>query len=163
MSRVFYTAAFFLAMFSMTAVSGFAQTGATVAQEQTEAANKLPPVFNNVEKPTAVNEDGTAAVTAPDPCAAYLGNFNNYTICQDRMQKIQKMRDGQKNRLKKHSKQQPAVQKAPETPKAADEKPAEPDTAADQKTDTEEKTEDKKNAEETSDDKPETKDADEKK
>lgn len=67
---------------------------------------RLPPVFESVKTPTALNNDGTAAATAEDPCAAYLGNFDGYTICQDRMQKIQKMQDGKKTRKEMYGTQQ---------------------------------------------------------
>jgi|GEM_PF-1823834 len=67
---------------------------------------QLPPVFENVQAPTAINEDGTAAATAEDPCAAYLGNFDGYTLCQDRIQKIQKMKDGRKTRKGAYGTQQ---------------------------------------------------------
>lgn len=74
--------------------------------EMERARPALPPVFENVQTPTAINEDGTAAATADDPCAAYLNNYDGYTLCQDRMQKIQKMKDGQKTRKDAYGTQQ---------------------------------------------------------
>ena len=67
---------------------------------------RLPPVFESVQTPTAMNNDGTAAATAEDPCAAYLGNFDGYTLCQDRMQKIQKLKDGKQTRKEMYGTQQ---------------------------------------------------------
>lgn len=74
--------------------------------EMQRAQPQLPPVFETVQPPVALNEDGTAADTADDPCAAYLDNFDGYTLCQDRIQKIEKMKNGQKNRKDTYGTQQ---------------------------------------------------------
>lgn len=41
------------------------------------------------------------APAAPDPCVAYMSSYDVYTVCQDRMQKIQRMRDAQQKRQPK--------------------------------------------------------------
>ena len=85
---------------------------------------QLPPVFDNVQTPTAVNEDGYAEDTADDPCAAYLDNYDGYTICQDRMNKIQKLKDGQKSRQESYGTRRtirPSEQKKIDEKKAAEE------------------------------------------
>ena len=84
----------------------------------------LPPVFDTVEPPTAINEDGYAEDTAEDPCAAYLDNYDGYTICQDRMQKIQRLKDGQKARQESYGTRstiRPSEQRKIDAQKAAEE------------------------------------------
>lgn len=102
----------------------------------------LPPVFNNVETPTAVDDDGYAEESAEDPCAAYFDNFDGYNTCQDRMQKIQKLKDGQKTRQESYGTRRdirPSEQRRIDAQKAAEEaakaeqekaeEPAEPEAA----------------------------------
>lgn len=96
----------------------------------------LPPVFDNVQTPTAVNDDGYAEDTADDPCAAYLDNYDGYTICQDRMQKIQKLKDGQKARQENYGTRRtvrPSEQRRIDAEKAAEEAKAAEEKATEEK------------------------------
>ncbi len=71
--------------------------------------------------PAAVTGTAPAVPEAkPDPCAAYLANYDYYTICQDRMQKIQRMQDARTKR------QTPEVKpvETPAVPAKAEQEPA---------------------------------------
>lgn len=86
----------------------------------------LPPVFDTVATPGSINEDGYAeGAGSDDPCAAYLNDFNGYTVCQDRMQKIEKMRAGKERRKSDYGTTQTtraSEQKRIDAEKAAEEK-----------------------------------------
>lgn len=113
---------------------------------------QLPPVFDNVQAPKSVNEAGYAEETVNDPCAAYLNNYDGYTICQDRMNKIQKLKDGQKTRQESYGTRQTiraseqrrldaekAAAEAAEAAKAEEEKAkAQEEKPAEENTETEE-------------------------
>ena len=77
-------------------------------EEVNRLPRALPPVFDSVAPPTAINEDGYAeGAASDDPCAAYLNDFNGYTFCQDRMQKIEKMKAGRERRKADYGTTQP--------------------------------------------------------
>lgn len=40
----------------------------------------------------------TAPPPAPDPCAAYMASYESYVVCQDRMLKIQRMKEAKEKR-----------------------------------------------------------------
>lgn len=86
----------------------------------------LPPVFDSVAPPTSINADGYAeGAEGDDPCAAYLNDFNGYTVCQDRMQKIEKMKAGRESRKSSYGttqKTRASEQRRIEAEKAAEEK-----------------------------------------
>lgn len=66
-----------------------------------------------------------AAKLPPDPCAAYINSYDTYAICQDRIQRLQRMQDARTKRLdaaaaaRQREAERRAAQNAPkpETPK----------------------------------------------
>lgn len=102
---------------------------ATPPEDYAPVPTKLPPVFDNVAPPplpaTATAADGDTAVE--DPCSAYTDSYDSYTLCQDRNQKIQRMKDAKAKRQAadaRRSGKEPVAPPVAETPKAETEKPA---------------------------------------
>lgn len=99
-------------------------------EEFNEQVNRLPralpPVFDSVAPPAAINEAGYAEGTASDdPCAAYLNDFNGYHVCQDRIQKIERIKAGKERRRSDYGTAQPirpSEQRRIDAEKAAEEK-----------------------------------------
>ncbi len=48
--------------------------------------------------PSAVPGALDAAALPPDPCAAYINSYDAYAVCQDRMQRLQRMKDARTKR-----------------------------------------------------------------
>jgi hypothetical protein len=74
-----------------------------VAQPYAPQAPTVPPVMMDMtqQQPVPQPQQATApqqAPTPPDACAAYMASYDAYTVCQDRMQKIQRMKDAQQKR-----------------------------------------------------------------
>jgi hypothetical protein len=82
------------------AYQGYSGAGAPAGEMQ---ASKPAPVEQPQEPAAPVVPPPVAAAAAPspppvDPCAAYMASYNAYTVCQDRMQKLQRMKDAKKHR-----------------------------------------------------------------
>lgn len=56
----------------------------------------VPTAPNGVMAPAAGGLDANAL--PPDPCAAYLNSYDAYAICQDRTQRLQRMKDARSKR-----------------------------------------------------------------
>lgn len=82
--------------------------GVTQAQPDL-APPALPPVFSTVRESAPHEEDTTPAVA--DPCADFTDSYDSYNICQDRVKKIERMRDAKNRRL--------GIQPAPAAPAPA--------------------------------------------
>lgn len=105
------------------------------------------PVVPTPAVPATPAPQPVAPATAPatgtdtqkiDPCAAYMYSYDVYTVCQDRMQKIQRMQDAKQKRTKPKTPARaapaaPTPAPAPGGAPAADTAPA---PAADGKTQT---------------------------
>lgn len=109
-------------------------------EEFNDQVNNLPPVFDTVAPPGNINADGYAeGAASDDPCAAYLNDFNGYTVCQDRMQKIEKMKAGRERRKSDYGTKQPirpSEQRRIDAEKAAEEKARAEEEAKNKKEDT---------------------------
>lgn len=92
----------------------------TSAQPTTSPAPPtLPPVFDTVR--AAESQDNTQPAVA-DPCADFADSYDGYNMCQDRIKKIERMRDAKHRRMGTV----PAI--APTAPEP--EKPMTPEEAA---------------------------------
>lgn len=76
----------------------------------------LPPVFSTV-KESAAHEEAAAPPVA-DPCAEFTDSYDSYNVCQDRIKKIERMRDAKNRRL--GIEPAPAPAPAPAAPTASD-------------------------------------------
>lgn len=81
----------------------------------------LPPVFDTVR---AAEGQDTAQPAVADPCADFAGSYDGYNMCQDRIKKIERMRDAKHRRMGTV----PAV--APAAVALEPEKPMTPEDAA---------------------------------
>lgn len=76
----------------------------------------LPPVFDTVR--AGENEDEKAPAIA-DPCADFAGSYDAYNVCQDRIKKIERMRDAKNRRMGVSPAPAPAAAEKPVTPEDA--------------------------------------------
>jgi hypothetical protein len=97
----------------------------------------LPPVFDTVR---AAESEDTAAPGVEDPCADFADSYDGYNVCQDRIKKIERMRDAKHRRM--GTTPAPAVIAVPEP-----EKPMTPEDAAARVDELEKKLEEKAAAE----------------
>jgi len=94
--------------------------------------SNLPPVFDNVAPPSlpATTASGEGSDAVEDPCSAYTDSYDSYTLCQDRIQKIQRMKDAKSKRQANDAKRYGTPAPAP----VATEEPKTDAPAADAKT-----------------------------
>jgi hypothetical protein len=96
--------------------------------------NAVPNIIENI---IGGNTSAAPAAAAPqtidaekiDPCAAYVGNYNIYASCQDRHQKLERMKEAKEKRAAARKKPEPAPVAAPEIQQPAAQTPATPDAA----------------------------------
>jgi hypothetical protein len=96
-----------------------------VAAQPPALPDSVPPVMHDASAPAAPAAPvapGTvpAAAEAPavqDPCAAYMNSYEVYAVCQDRLQKIQRMRDAKKKRTEDKSLYYQRLEESRMTPK----------------------------------------------
>lgn len=125
-TRRLKTAVFTFSLFCALVLSGplMAQDTAAppAAAEAGDAATTptLPPAFDPVTAPPATTTAAPAAPAAPDPCAAFAASADSYLMCQDRMQKMERMKEANQRRLQKPAPAvDPAAEKAAAEAKAA--------------------------------------------
>jgi hypothetical protein len=56
----------------------------------------LPPVFDTVRASEPAKQEEPAVA---DPCADFAGSYDGYNMCQDRIKKIERMRDAKNRRM----------------------------------------------------------------
>ncbi len=70
----------------------------TSAQPETpsEEPPSLPPVFGSVKQADTPKDD---VPPVDDPCAEYTDSYDGYNMCQDRIKKIERMREAKQRRM----------------------------------------------------------------
>lgn len=94
--------------------------GVVAAQPEPEASSVpsgLPPAFDLVKEAESPAKDVPAVA---DPCAAYVSSPSGYSMCQDRIRKIDRMREARDRRAGKTPAVAPAA--TDDTTKTAEEK-----------------------------------------
>lgn len=94
--------------------------GVVAAQPEPDAGNVpsgLPPAFDLVKEAESPEKDVPAVA---DPCAAYASSPSGYSMCQDRIRKIDRMREARDRRAGKTPVVAPAT--ADDTAKTTEEK-----------------------------------------